>query len=238
MLKIAIVDDEMEFAEQVMEITRQYFESRGIVYEAMVYQMPRELIWDLEEGHYFDIYLIDVEMPTINGLELAHTIRQKYDEPFIIFITSHVEYSIKGYEYNAWRYIVKDQIRETLPLAFESIQTRIAEKPQKLYVIEMHSKVSKMSYDDIYYIHKDGKYTNFYTNQGMFRERKPISKVYEGLNDRAFQFADRAYVVNLRHLMTLGDHLVIMRDGTEIPVSIPQFQKLKKAVSAYWRESK
>ena len=225
----------MKFASQVKEITRQYFEPREIAYEAIIYQMPQELIWDIDEGQYFDIYLIDVEMPAIDGMELAHAIRQKYDEPYIIFVTSHLEYSIRGYEYNAWRYITKDKMQETLPLAFDSLQARLAAKPQKLYVIEMHSKVTKIAYDDIYYLHKDGKYTNFHTNQGMERARKPLSQVYEELDDQEFQFTDRAYVVNLRHVMMLGDHVVTMRDGTEIPVSIPQFQKIKKAISDYWR---
>ena len=235
MIRVAIVDDEMIFAVQVKEITRQYFETREIAYEAVIYQMPQELIWDIEEGEYFDVYLIDVEMPAINGMELAQAIRQKYDEPYIIFVTSHLEYSIRGYEYNAWRYITKDNMKETLPLAFVSLLERMAAKPQKLYVIEMHSKVAKIAYNDIYYLHKEGKYTNFYIKQGTERERKPLKGIYEKLDDQIFQFTDRAYVVNLRHVMTLGDHIVIMRDGTEIPVSIPQFQKIKNVISDYWR---
>lgn len=235
MIRVAIVDDEMEFAGQIKEITRQYFVARKIAYEAVIYQMPQELLWDMDEGQYFDIYLIDIEMPAINGMELAHAIRQKYHEPYIIFVTSHLEYSIRGYEYNAWRYITKNTMQETLPLAFDSLQERLSEKPQKFYVIEMHSKVTKILYHDIYYLHKDGKYTYFYTNQGMERAREPLIQVYEKLDDPAFQFTDRAYVVNLCHVMTLGDYVVIMRDGTEIPVSIPQFQKIKKAICDYWR---
>lgn len=235
MIRVAIVDDEMKFTGQVREITQQYFEARNIPYEAVIYQMPQELLWDVEEEQYFDIYLIDIEMPTVNGMELAHAIRQKYDEPYIIFVTSHLEYSIRGYEYNVWRYITKDKMQETLPLAFDSLQMKLSEKPQKLYVIEMHSRIIKIAYGDIYYLHKEGKYTNFYTKQGMERERKPLNKVYEELNDPEFQFADRAYVVNLRHVMTLGDYIVTLRDGTEVPVSIPQFQKMKKIISDYWR---
>ncbi len=235
MIRIAIIDDEIKFSNQMMEITRQYFEPREIEYEAVIYRLPQELIWDIDEGQYFDIYLIDIEMPAVNGMELAHAIRQKYDEPFIIFVTSHLEYSIRGYEYNAWRYIIKNKMWETLPHAFDCLQVKMAEKMQKLYVIEMHSKVSKVAYNDIYFLHKDGKYTNFHIKQGMLRERKPIGKVYEELNDKIFQFADRAYVVNLRHVMMFGNHVLTMRDGTEIPVSIPQFQKMKRVISDYWR---
>lgn len=238
MIRVAIVDDEIEFARRVQEITRQYFESRKIEYEAVVYQIPQELLWDIGEGQYFDIYLIDIEMPDVSGMELAHAIRQKYDEPYIIFVTAHMEYSIQGYEYNVWRYIIKDEMAEKLPLAFDSLQQRLAGKVQKMYSIEMHAKLFRIAYQDIYYLHKEGKYTNFYTSTGMYRERSSLNQVYESLNDNAFIFTDRAYIANIRHVMSFQDHMAIMRDGTEIPVSIPQFQKVKKAISEYWRENR
>ena len=67
-MRVAIVDDEILFAQRVQEITRQYFESRKIEYEAVVCQTPQELLWDIEEGQYFDIYLIDIEMPDVSGM--------------------------------------------------------------------------------------------------------------------------------------------------------------------------
>ena len=64
----------------------------------------------------------------MNGMELARRIRQLYDSPYIIFVTSYMEYSIKGYEYNAWRYIVKDEMHQNLPLAYDSLIARSFQK--------------------------------------------------------------------------------------------------------------
>ena len=58
-------------------------------------------------------------MPGINGLELAQKIRLKYLKPYLVFITSHMEYSVEGYEYNAYRYILKENMEEKLPPALE-----------------------------------------------------------------------------------------------------------------------
>ena len=102
-------------------------------------------------------------------------------------------------------------------------------------MIESYSRVSKFAFDDIYYLHKDGKYTIFHTRQGDFKDRKGINKVLEILKDEAFVFTDRSFVVNLRHIITFEDHLLVMRDGEEVPISIPQYSNVRRAVIDYWR---
>jgi DNA-binding LytR/AlgR family response regulator len=235
MIRIAMIDDEAAFLQFMKDETDKFFHTAGVDYEIRTYGAARELLWDIEEGDYFDIYLLDIELPAVSGMELAHAIRQKYDEPYIIFVTSYLKYSVKGYEYNAWRYITKDKAGEMLPLAFESLLKKIEDKGNKFYIIELHSKLAKIAYNDIYYLHKDGKYTIFHTKQDVLKERKALAKIYDELKDEVFIFTDRSFIVNLRHVMTLGDHMIIMRNGDEIPVSIPQFRKVKKAISDYWR---
>lgn len=235
MIKIAIVDDEPDYIKHIEKITCDYFNATELQYQITTYNMPQELLWDIEEDEYFDIYLIDIEMPVVNGMKLAYAIRQKYDTPFIIFVTAYLKYCIKGYEYNVWRYITKDTMSETLPLAFDGLLEKMNNKIQKFYIIELRYRISKISYDDIYYFRKDGKYTEFYTKQGVFRERKSILKVLEDLNDVVFVLTDRSYAVNLRHVMMLGDHCLTLRNNAEVPISIPQFTKVKKIISDYWR---
>lgn len=112
MIRIAVVDDELFFADRIREIADKFFKDKDIDYEIKVYTHPVELRWDVEDGDYFDIYLIDIEMPGMDGLALAQCIRMIYAEPYIIFVTAHMKYSIKGYEYDVWRYIIKDRVDE------------------------------------------------------------------------------------------------------------------------------
>ena len=114
MLKIAIIDDDKNFAEHLKSVVAQSFKAEQEEYSIVLYTSPTDLEWDLEDKHYFDIFFIDVELPKESGLELAHRIRLKYDEPFIIFVSNYMQYCIRGYEYNAWRYIIKKQFQECL----------------------------------------------------------------------------------------------------------------------------
>lgn len=235
MIRIAIIDDEILFVKKVQEITGQYFKSRRIEYELVIYLLSGELLWDVEKGEYFDIYLIDIEMPVVSGMDIACAIREKYDEPYIMFVTSHLEYSIRGYEYGVWRYITKDTLYEKLPLAFDGLISKLNNSDKRYYMIDMCSRVCRIECNDIYYFHKDGKYTIFHAGKGILRERKAITKIYNELNQGEFLFANRTYVVNLRHVMSLSQNTVTMRDGTDISVSAQQFHKVKKEFNDFWK---
>ena len=118
-IRVAVVDDNETFLKQAQSIVKKCLTEKGMEYEIKLYNTPGNLVWDLEEQTYFDIFLIDIEMPGINGLELAQKIRLKHLQPYLVFITSHMEYSVEGYEYNAYRYILKENMEEKLPPALE-----------------------------------------------------------------------------------------------------------------------
>ena len=90
MIRIAVVDDQKEITDHIAGIVQKYFEGCQEEFKVKCYQFPRELIWDLQENDYYDIFLIDIEM-SINGLEVAKFIREMYLEPYIVFITSYVQ---------------------------------------------------------------------------------------------------------------------------------------------------
>lgn len=234
MIRIAVIDDQKEITDHIAGIVNRYFEKCGEEFKVKCYQFPRELIWDLQEKDYYDIFLIDIEM-SINGLEVAKVIREMYLEPYIVFITSYVQYSVKGYEYNAYRYIIKEEVDEKLPLALEAMCKKLKEVEHQQYVIESYSKIEKIDYKDIYYVYIDGKYSYFCTSRGSSRVRKPLATVFEELNAPEFVYADKGHVVNLQHVMRLEDRTVDMRNGESVPVSAPQLKRLKQSISDYWR---
>ncbi len=234
-MRVAIVDDERTFAEQVRELAEACLGEQEEDYEVKTYELPTELLWDLQEGEYFDVYLLDVEMPGMDGLALANQIRQRYEKPYIIFVTAHMQYSIKGYEYGVFRYITKDALRENLPVALWTIAGKLRTRQEKYYVLEQYSRIRKLFYDDIYFMRKEGKYTYFRTRDGECRDRKPLSQVLRELDGEEFVCVDKSCAVNLKHVMQLEGSNIVMRGGEQLPVSEPRARQVKKILSVYWR---
>lgn len=236
MFRVAIVDDDPVFLDKSRKITETFFEERKQECEIKTYERAYPVIEDIKERQYFDVFLIDIEMPDVNGMELACQIRRMYDSPYIIFVTSHIEYSIKGYEYNAWRYIIKEKMDEDLLQAYESLIERMKQREEKFYIIEHPKKILKILYEDIYYIYKDGKNAVFVTKNNAWSDRRSLEQVLRALDDSMFIRCERGNIANIRHIMSMKDNMLRMRNGNQLPVSGRMIKEVKKAITEYWGE--
>lgn len=236
MFRIAVIDDNPVFLEKSRRITESFFGEQKITYEIKIYKYAALVLEDIKKDLFFDIFLLDIKMPEMNGMELARQICQIYDTSYIIFLTSYVQYSIRGYEYNAWRYILKSEMDVKLPLAYESLIGRLQQKKEKFYIIEHPKKILKILYEDIYYIYKDGKKTVFVTKDCFWNDRVTLEQVMQVLDDPMFTRCERGNIVNIRHVMSMVGYELIMRNGERIPVSSRLIKTVKKAIIEYWKK--
>ena len=107
MKKIAIVDDSRAYIELITDVLTKESGCTEDHFEIDSFQKASSLLYELEDGNDYDIYFLDIEMPEMNGLELAREIREKNEDAYLIFITSHMEFAIDGYEVEAYQYILK-----------------------------------------------------------------------------------------------------------------------------------
>lgn len=66
----------------------------------------------MKEGRQSDLYFLDIEMPEMNGFELAKFMRKEAPSSMLVFLTSHLEYAVEGYEVQAFGYIPKNLLSE------------------------------------------------------------------------------------------------------------------------------
>lgn len=235
MIKIAIVDDDIQFGANVEAIARKFFDKSGMEYMIKRYMLPGEVVFDIEDSRDSDIYCLDIMMPGIDGLKLASHIRQRCANAYIIFMTSHDEFMEKGYEYNAWRYIIKGKEEEKLPRAFETILEDISRtKVMKYYIIENGAAVARLLVSDIYYLRIEKKYTVLCTSTTEFRVRKPLAQVVSELNSDYFYYIDKSTVINLQNAIWHNNSVRFL-NGLVLSVSVTQKKRVREAMLAYWR---
>lgn len=99
-MRIAICDDGEKYIYQVKELIEHLYHSLEILIDT--YQNGNELLSKYDKYSY-DVVILDIEMPTVNGISQARKLRQKSEEVVLIFLTGHVEYALQGYEVNALR---------------------------------------------------------------------------------------------------------------------------------------
>lgn len=102
MLKIALVDDNTDFLLLLRKKVHTFFDGKNVLCEVRLFPNPEVFYFDLEEGFQYDICFLDIEMPQMNGLELARKIREAAQATYLIFITSYLQYAVEGYEVKAF----------------------------------------------------------------------------------------------------------------------------------------
>ena len=90
------------------------------------FHSSRKLWEKLDDGTVYDIYLLDIIMPEIDGLELGKKIRSITNKGIIIYLTSSKEYALDAYQVYAMQYLVKpieqETLSQTMDRAIESLE--------------------------------------------------------------------------------------------------------------------
>lgn len=235
MLHIAICDDETRAVRFHAEIAENCLQQCKISGEIATYTTSDNLLYDIcEDNFFFDLILLDIEMPGVTGMELAGRIKPHLPNVKIIFITSHIEYAIDAFELSIFRYVPKDDIEKRLPSAIKDALKLISLEDGKTYTIQTSSRLEKIPYKEIYYIERDGKNACIVTLSGMSKVRKSLQQVFEELGAEEFIFIDRGCIVNLIHVMQIKGSMAILKNDISLPVSRSHLQQVKEQINTYW----
>lgn len=235
-MRIAIVDDDLSSGKRMETIVKQFLNLKQEMVPVLVYHSPMELLFDLDQGKYYDLFFLDMEMPKLNGLQTAREIRKKYSDPIIIYITDYVEYSVEAFEVNTFRYIPKKYLNERLTEALEAAWVCMQEKNQKCYVICHYLDTEVIPYQDICGMKKTGKYVTIYCGKTEKTVRKTLKDVLRELNSEDFFEVSKGYAVNIRHVNSLEAREVHLKNGLVFPVGRAYTELLRERIMEYWME--
>ena len=86
--KAAIVDDSQEYREKVEAVLQSIAGKCEKSIECMNFSMAEVLVYELQAGAYFDIYVLDIEMPGMNGMETFERMKDYNTNVPVIFLTA------------------------------------------------------------------------------------------------------------------------------------------------------
>ena len=141
MLHIAVCDDDNVAVQAHKEIAESCIKQCNCRGDIKVYTASDNLLYDITADHFFfDLILLDIEMPNSGGMEIAEKIKPMLPNVKIIFITSHIEYAIDAFELSIFRYVPKHEINKRLPAAIQDAVQLILLEDGKSYTIQTNRK--------------------------------------------------------------------------------------------------
>ncbi|MCM3067808.1 LytTR family DNA-binding domain-containing protein [Priestia flexa] len=90
---VLTVDDQVHCTDMLKNLLTQY----PFIENIYSYSDPRDALAFLQTSA-IDLVFLDIDMPHINGLKLAETIKQQFPDILLIFVTGHSDYALHGYE--------------------------------------------------------------------------------------------------------------------------------------------
>jgi two-component system LytT family response regulator len=171
-----------------------------------------------------DLLFLDIEMPGMNGMELAKILQDK--RPLIIFITSKFEHALEAFDLNVVDFLVKPiepsrflKAVEKAKELFKSKKSISNGSPQDRFVfIRDSSVIRKLRLDDILYLEAKDNYVRIYLPQKTFSIHSSLKSIEDKLPKDIFLRVHRSFIINLGKVDTMeGGTLFINK--MVVPVS-------------------
>jgi len=236
LINIALIDDDMDFHPVFCRHVENFFREKEKLHELWLYNSPAEAVYDLKNGKHWDLYFLDIEMPEMDGFELAGKIRKEAPEAYLVFLTSHEELAAEGYNYKELSYIPKSLLEDNMDRTLQRFWTEYHSTYNKTYRIVTDTRFEQLEYDDIIYLYREKNNTVFVLKDREVRIRKSLKAVFDDLGTDGFLFVERGYVVNIEHIVRLVNKEIVVRNGETLPIGRTYEIKVKNAILHFWKD--
>lgn len=235
MLRIAICDDDTEELlniEKIIQGFKAMHSEIDVIFE--VFTTGIDLIAAMEKKITFDIILLDIIMPVLNGIETAQEIRRKNNAAKIIFLTSTPEFAVDSYNVDAFYYVLKPILEARLISILDKALSNIS-KQRRNILLKTKIGVSKIYLDDIEYLEIIGRTIYYHLRNGTITECMGVISQLEGdlLIYRQFIKTHRSFIANMDFIDTISAYEIKSLSGARIPISRANYQKVKKEYIDY-----
>ena len=218
MIRIGICDDSPTFLYQTKSML-VHWDHRPVNSNIELFEDGDALILAHSQKP-FDIILLDVVMPLLNGIDTARELREKDKNVKIVFITSSSEFAVESYTVKASNYLLKPIESEKLFACLDELISEFKSVSKCITVKGIHT-AHHIALSDVEYVESQGKHIIFSMIGNKTVESLEPLYAYENILtlDDGFFKCHRSYIVNIHHINSYSTSEIIMRSGCRIPIS-------------------
>lgn len=185
---------------------------------------------------YYQIYLLDIEMPGTNGLDVAKIIRELDQRAIIIFVTQYSDYVFRSFEVQPFRFLRKpidyEKLEEVIQAAVNYIYTS-----KKYIFISVDKAKIQICCENIMYFEGDKRKVKIYTIEDQYTFYSKISDVESMVDSSWFVRIHVSYLINMDYVKAIYLDEIVLNNGTHLPVSKKYRKSVKVEYMKYtkWR---
>ncbi|MGF7122444.1 LytR/AlgR family response regulator transcription factor [Rhodococcus sp. AG1013] len=240
LLTVLAVDDERPALDELAYLLR----AREDIGEVLTAGDATTALRILRDGAV-DAAFLDINMPGLDGLELAGILTQFANPPSVVFVTAHEDRAVAAFDLGAVDYLLKPLREERLAEAVRRIVERRrstrgeaddTSAADEVIPVELGGVTTLVPRSTVKWVEADGDYARLHTATGSHLVRIPISSLESRWTDAGFLRVHRSYLVSLSEvtgIRSVGSGLVVClrpqggAPAVELPVSRRHTRELK-----------
>ena len=211
---------------------RALLEACGHDFEIREYGSGAELYADMGYVRECGIVFLDINMEGMDGLEAAGKIKAECPKVHIVLVTAYVNYALDGYKVKASRFLLKDDLEQTLQECMDDILREIRQEERVVEFGFVEGNV-RLKVDDIIYIETSKHKNVFYTKEQIFSIYKKMDELEEDLRGMGFVRIHQSFLINMKYIERISSYVMILTTGKEISVPKSRYPEVKRQYTLF-----
>jgi len=230
--RVAVVDDEQESRELILNYLARYEREQGVHISAEEFSDGAGLIATYRPR--FDILFLDVDMEHLDGLSAARIIREKDSAVVVIFITNMAQFAVKGYEVDALSYLVKPVFYFAFCQEVTRAIKRLERNLDEHVLLNIGGELMRIDLADVTHIESVKHHLLIHTLTERIQTTGTLKDMASRLESYGFVRSNSFLLINLRHVVGFRNQMSILTGGAELPVSRSRKKPFLEELTQYF----
>lgn len=214
-MRILICDDEIKYINDLQIHIEEYMKNHYIKCEIDTTTSPKTF---LENDFSYDLAFLDIQMPELDGFNVARELKSRNSKVVIFFVTAFNEYQDDAMDLQIFRFFEKPfdvkRLYSSLDKAMEYIDGAYVD-----VFIYNNKEHKRILVDDIIYIKRENRKNYLYAKEGEFIIRESIEEWTEKLPTTFFYLVHKSFLVNLHYVTRYNYTELYLNETIRIPVA-------------------
>lgn len=233
MLNIAICDDNVMDIRMIKTNVIKVLSKMNLEFRIENFTNAFTML-EKDSNNLYDLIFLDIDMPKINGMDVAARLNCQTRIAEIIFVTNHDELVYRAYRFKALGFIRKKYLEAEIGEIIELFIEQTNQRRNYLFIHDAGSE-KKITIEEIIYMQSDDHYVEIFKTNGKELIRKSLNDMEKEYMIYGFIRIHARYLVNYRYIYSIERCTVILTDNKQLPLSRSRVNSVKDSFQMFSR---
>lgn len=228
MLNIAICDDEKEVCAYMEDVLMKIGQAFCQEISIEIFYSGERLCKSLYKGIYYDMIFLDIDLKTMNGIEIGEFIRETIanQSTHIVYISGKDSYAMELFDIRPLNFLIKPLKYEKIQKVFRTALKLIHHNNDLIFEYQKGHCFYRIPLYNILYFESIGKKVRIVMKDGVEEYYSKLSIIQNQIKGAIFIPIHKSYLVNYDHIIEVQYDKVRISNNVVLPIS----QRNRKAV--------